>query len=92
MIHFDGVVFRSTTDLDYSSFLIQQSVSRSQKQKKEDDEEEEVESPGKEEYQQTLLNALARNRSQQRQKGVLSFRSTTPSASSEDRCFPVKNA
>lgn len=70
--------------MDYSSFLIQQSVRQSQKRKNNDgDEEDDTESPGKEEYRQTLLNAIARNRSQQRQKGVLSFRSATPSTSSE---------
>ena len=69
--------------MDYSSFLIQQSVRRSQKRKTEGEEEDDTESPGKEEYRQTLLNALARNRSQPRQKGVLSFKSATPSTAGE---------
>ena len=79
--------FRSTTDLDYSSFLIQESIRQSQKKKgkgNEEGEEEESESPGKEEYRQTLLNALSRNRSQPRQKGVLSFKAATPSTSGKD--------
>ena len=71
---------RSTTDLDYSSFLIQESI-RKKKGKDKEGEEEEEESPGREEYRQTLLNALSRNRSQPRQRGVLSFKSATPSTS-----------
>ena len=54
----------------------------------EEGEEEDSESPGKEEYRQTLLNALARNRSQPRQKGVLSFKSATPSTSGKDTTIP----
>ena len=79
---------RSTTDLEYSSFLIQESIRQSQKKKgkdnEEEGEEEELQSPGKQEYRQTLLNALSRNRSQPRQKGVLSFKAATPSTSGKD--------
>ena len=82
-----------TTDLEYSSFLIQQSMLRGQKKTtkdgNEEEEEEEEESPGKEEYRQSLLNALSRHRSQPRQRGVLSFKPSTPSASRERDIFTI---
>lgn len=81
-------VFRATTDVDYSSFLLRQKT-KEVVTSEEDKDEENVNgdlSPNREEYQQTLLNALSKSRGHQ-QSGVLSFKATTttttPSAASE---------
>ena len=58
---------RSTTDLEYSSYLLH----RQEGEKEE--EEEEVESPGREEYRHALLKAVSKSRpGAQSQRGVLS--------------------
>lgn len=64
---------RSTTDLEYSSFLLQ----RKERDSAKEEEEEEEGSPSKEEYRQAVLRAVTRGRPTQ--KGVLSFSTTTPS-------------
>ena len=58
---------RSTTDMDYSHFLLTKRDSSSR---------EEEDSPTKEEYRQALMKALSKS---QNQKGVLSFSTATPS-------------
>lgn len=58
--------------MEYSSFLL------SQKDRKQEDGEEGENA----EYKQAILNAISKSRGHQ-QKGVLSFKSSTPSASSE---------
>jgi len=66
---------RSTTDLEYSSYLLQ----RQEGEREEGEEEEEaVESPTREEYRHALLKAVSKSRPRN-QRGVLSFTSTTPS-------------
>ncbi len=75
--------------MEYSSFLVQKRDRKEEEKGKEDGSEEanggrgDVErSPGKEEYQQELLGALSRSRGG-RQRGVLSFKPSTPSVSSQ---------
>lgn len=64
--------------MEYSAFLLRQ------KDRKEPDEDENDElDKGRDlEYRQALVSAISRSRGHQ-QKGVLSFKSSTPSASSE---------
>ena len=69
---------RVTTDVEYSSFLIQQ---KERNERGGNDDGDELSSPTIEEYHQELLSALSRSRGQQ-QRGVLSFKPSTPSASS----------
>ena len=65
---------RSTTDLEYSSYLLQR------QEGEREEEEEEMESPGREEYRHALLKAVSKSRPRaQSQRGVLSFSATTPS-------------
>ena len=91
---------RVTTDVGYSSFLLSQKEGREgrEEQKKgegegEEEEEEEgregdrADSPSREDYRQGLLTALSRSRG--KQKSVLSFKSATPSASSESTILHV---
>ena len=66
---------RNTTDIEYSSYLLQ----RQEGEREEEEEEEDtVESPTREEYRHALLKAVSKSRPQS-QRGVLSFSSTTPS-------------
>lgn len=60
-------------DLDYSAYLLRK------KEGREEGEEDGEASPGKQEYQQTLLKAISKSRGKSGQKGVLSFSVTTPS-------------
>lgn len=78
---------RATTDVEYSSFLLRQKENieaKKEEEIKEEGDDGDFESPpaGREEYRRGLLTALTRSRGHQ-QKGVLSFKSATPSASSE---------
>ena len=68
--------------MEYSSFLLRQKEGSKAQANSEDGEGDgNMESPDREEYKQTLVNAFSKSRGQQ-QKGVLSFKPTTPSASS----------
>lgn len=78
--------------MEYSSFLIRDSLLKQKedrgKTEGEGNEEKDdkdgrgsLESPGREEYRQGLLSALSRSRGHQ-QRGVLSFKSTTPASTS----------
>lgn len=71
---------RVTTDVEYSSFLLRQKEGEAQANSEDGKENGNMESPDREEYKQTLVNAFSKSRGQQ-QKGVLSFKPTTPSAS-----------
>ena len=82
-------IIRVTTDVDYSSFLLRQKTK--EVASGEDKDEENVNgdlSPSREDYKQSLLNALSKSRGHQ-QSSVLCFKAgtttttTTPSAASE---------
>ena len=64
--------------MEYSSFLLRQK----DRQPDSGDENEGGGQAGTVEYKQAIINAISRGRGHQ-QRGVLSFKSTTPSASSE---------
>lgn len=68
---------RATTDIQYSNFLL----TRKEKEGDENEEDKEGGSPGREEYKHTLNSFISRSRGHQ-QKGVLSFKHTTPAAAS----------
>lgn len=78
---------RSTTDLEYSSYLVtsQTRPGRAAKDEEEEEEEEVVETPSREDYLHALRQAASGGRSQ---KGVLSFRATSSFIDSEYSVSP----
>lgn len=80
-------VNRAAMDMGYSSFLLSQGERPEEQGRGEEEEDEEEESGGAnspirtENYRQGLITALSR--SQGKQKRVLAFKASTPSASSK---------
>lgn len=79
--------------MEYSSFLLsQRGQAKEQEERGQEDEGEDSDdaaTPSREGYRQGLLSALSRSRGHQ-QKGVLSFRSSTPASVASESIVVVK--
>lgn len=70
--------------MDYSSFLLRQKTKEVTSGEDKDDVNGDL-SPSREEYKQSLLNALSKSRGHQ-QSNVLSFKATTTTTSAASEC------